>query len=54
MGDNEAEIEKIKSAIVAILKDIKKDIEDATITGVNYAAVSMLSAIGRGLAFLVR
>jgi len=35
MGDNEAEIEKIKSTFIAILKDIKKDIEDATSPGAS-------------------
>jgi len=33
LGDNEAEIEKIKSTFMAILKDIKKDIEDTAAPG---------------------
>ena len=35
LGDNEAEIEKIKSTFMAILKDIKKDIEVTTAPGEN-------------------
>jgi len=33
MGDHEAEIEKIKSAFIAILKDIKKGIEAGDVPG---------------------
>ena len=44
LGVNEAEIEKIKSVFLAVLRDIKKDIDNGEQPG-EVAAASMLQAI---------